>query len=1682
MSNEQRKQFIMGLTFAGVQFQNPEVGTKIKQLAQSVILEDKRAGKQLNEFWNATVQNSGILGLVDRAFSGATGVTSADRRQTLEYFRALDSVTGKNDIAGEAGAIAGILGDIAITSLVLSPATGAAKAAIQTAASGGKAMLASAKALNVAAPIMNRGLHYFGPIAAEAAIEAIPYFFIEEQRRLQQGQVSVTSQGAGEIAKTLGMNAALDFAVGSVATKLLELTARTGRAVFRKGMKYDTLISEAMTEDALLARTIAGDVSPEFLAQLPPVERARHAQMAAIFEYTRKGATDPESYVFGRDALVALNLKKILEEVPTPQGATYKIWEFNPAGKPATRTYQSLRDAEDYLSYQYISSQEDLAKDLVKKNPGITYEEALVSPEITRSENLWALQRGSVLKAQESRFNPDLVKDDNPFFQRSIKDTPTWWRKIKNRPLITRGEADALVGQNNGSLIAIPAQVELKGNILESVNAGSVNLMHGMAPVNVVKSDTPNALFIGNSPAPLEAYTTATKYAESVLQKGAYKSVPEARAAYLMNRGYDYYINPEGTYEFFTARNMKLIGTVDDVVAPISKAVQSGQASTASIITDSKKAFLKGSAAIQNDELVVESAVKALRSKDTAKIADFGNMYLRGLGYEPKGVTMKYTPGYQKATAVVTADGLVELRLPRAYRSFNDERLQLDALFRGLQDIAAKNPASAEALKKLNRATQFYVDSISKNPLRFSLADGVEKDSWLKFATDKLGGKLEYKNNTYNISLSNGGKVFSNIDEAIDWVAKQTLDENAIVNDLLAQGTRIQKLKDGTFVARSLNKNVYIAEASNLNDLMTKLDYVPKTLDIRYGPQVINWTPEGITFEFNGTTYLKNQKEAQKFLAKFSDHQLLSRKKFLKVNSKGDLSILPDGKYHVYNATLDYHKDFDTLADARKFFEQDSIKKLDDIDMIAHAKFLDFYTENGQYVLKDMNGTLTKADTLDELYANLAKYPDLKESVPELIPLDPELQAALPDIARQFKLRTWDIKSNRVFKQVPEVPEFAVTQEPFSVGFTRTLRRLSAEFFGWTDEIANKYNVPELANFKVNIQNALRSMRMETQNAGAYLNRIFKDANGKQLSPDSRRKIFYTLGAKPGTEEATQLGAMYQLRYNKLLSELNPAERAAADKLTDYYKYLSDKFGIDYHKLIHTYMPRIRDKMPQELLEQLTGEEAIAYLRKTVPEWNSDVPTEIKVWFENERVNDIPKYFLKDDAYEVALLYTAQGLKKYHLNEPFMKMRRWLQTAGSKADPIIGQRITEFEADIMGSPATTSERILADFGRKFARSLKNGPLGKLIPYSPAEAEDIGSNILNNVMGLTYFSSMGFKPWLAIRNTMQTDTMLAMRVGLDWTYKAKFEVLRDLDKWTKYGFEKGVLSAKAPIVNLMQSQGKFGKLSESAFNMFKNSDDYTRLVAYVSGDLRATNAINAYRLNPNMSKGKFLEMSGLDRFNPTYGERAWNFLQEGVKSMNLGTKNLVDVVTGKAIDAELPPTNTAFQAIKDMYGQLLQRSTMFDYSGASTPQMFRGVVGKLFGQYGTYSAGFRSNIAEAMRYGTTAQKAASIATYLAITTAYWQAFEAMKIRTNDFIPFAPAAFGGGPMFDMATNLAKAGSPDWEGAQAREALKRDLLTMAPGSSQARYLGKMIQAADDGDVTRLAASSLMIPMYSE
>ncbi|NJL70584.1 MAG: hypothetical protein HC888_02670 [Candidatus Competibacteraceae bacterium] len=302
---------------------------------------------------------------------------------------------------------------------------------------------------------------------------------------------------------------------------------------------------------------------------------------------------------------------------------------------------------------------------------------------------------------------------------------------------------------------------------------------------------------------------------------------------------------------------------------------------------------------------------------------------------------------------------------------------------------------------------------------------------------------------------------------------------------------------------------------------------------------------------------------------------------------------------------------------------------------------------------------------------------------------------------------------------------------------------------------------------------------------------------------------------------------------------------------------------------------------------------------------------------------------------------------------------------------------------------------------------------------------MGTNFTSNVMQLGYLSSMGWKPFLAIRNSVADFNMLAPRFGLDWVIRARKEILDD----PKAVFErlrgKGILSEKPPIINaLVGGESTLGRFNQAAFAWFKNSDDLTRAVAYLVGERRLENAINARKLNQSMSKDDFFKMSGLSRISENDSSQITALLDAGKE-----------------------------ESAQDLFGSIVARQTMFDYSGAASPALYRGLIGKAFGQYGTFSAGYRANLAAMVKYGSPAEITESIVTYLAISGLLWYGFESIKVKTNDFIPLMPGIFTGGPAFDTALNLIKSTDLGFEGQQARAAVARDLPMFVPGTAQAK-----------------------------
>lgn len=1592
-----------------VTFDNdPGIGERSKELMTAELFgrQGSTGARQFTEGLLSFRQSSGFLGVVDK-LGQALGMSSYDpsRQRALEYFQAANAMLGQEDKAAEIGSFLGTVADTVGVSLVMSPVTGLATKGVGVLARGGAAAVKGAQAAGRAAPIVSRAVAVLGPVAAETAIEAVPYMIVEDQRRIQQGLPSLFSEDAGTVLRSMGTNAAIDFTVGAVLTGALH-GVRAGIQIF-KNPKVKNLIIQSEDEfQKILSQTRAGTADPEMLARLKidqPITYDRVQTSLLIDEYVRKGVADPTSYRWHKTAYLAHDLSAVAGRL---DDGTYRLWDTNAEGKVIQKSYETLEDLEDTLSYS-------------------AYQKWLSLPVEDQGKFLsahtgWALPRGKTLSEQQALFgNPAVLDPILP--TKTVSGAAT--KPISKRVVVTQGEAQGLSTLSGDATTVVMAQVPLKGGIAKAANMGDLNLNRAAGPVTVSPHDIPNAVFVGVKAAPLNLYEETTVAAQRALTVDPSIPLERARASILMDLGYDHIRLPNGRVEFFTGRNMKLIGDPDLIVGKAVKADSVGQVSPIAVVTGSR-VFQGGAEALQgNEDLIMSAASKALKSQDNVDMQNFSRLYTANRGVD---LDVNVVRNPDAPTVRVTREGnQLKVELPLPPTSTWDEAAFLDDLVRGLDDAV---PAG-----KATKAVDYWGSKFASRVQAFQLPSGASVRGWLEAAVTRLGGSLEDLNGNLAVKLPSGTTIYKDPQAAVNFLARRIADPSLVKLDFQRQGLRLTETKAG-FRLTSIRDGRLVATGLNLSDLLDRVDYVPSSLDLAFGPKVVAFENGKINFEIAGNLSYADPEKAFQALSKWKDTRLLTQKRLLSASTTRTLSELPAGRYEVYLGEFGARRSFDTLAEARDFLRKADDPEIASLREMMQSKYGDLTIQGSNYVVR-LGPNRYVARDMDELKAIVKKIPDISESAPRLLDeIDPSIEANVADLVAQQKLRAKYRAGPNPYGLAPE-PAYnphEVKLDAYDIG-----RAPFANFTAWIEDISKKYDVKPLAATMAKLRDGKRLADMTTNAANQSLLKIFRTPNGKLLSEDSRRRIFYHLAGQ-NSEDAAALATQYSVRYKKPLIALTPEEEVVASRVKEFLVAAGDRFGIAYEKLIFNYMPKLRDltdNMNAELLANLTtGDE----LLRNLP--NYEPPKEIKFWAEHERLDEITRFFLKDDALEVLQLYMAQGSKKAYMNEPWKELYQFIQTAKLGED--ITTRVNAFRMDLMSSYHTPAEKMTEQFGAAFFRGIKRLPgIGQAIKLSEQEMENLGKGILNHALSTVYISSMGWRPMLAIRNAVTPWTMAAPRIGVDWMARAYDDVLKTGQPVYDRLLAKGVLSEKPPIVNSPFMQDTpFGRLAQASLRPFKQSDDLTRAVCYRSAELRFENAVGLWDSNRINTRTAFENAAGLDIMDDTTRETAWKLFSSG------------------------DPAQRA--AAQDLFANKFQRDAMFDYSGADSPMVHKGVIGRLFGQFGSFSAGYRANMANMFKYGSAARRVEMVATYLAMTGLLYAGFEALRVKTNDFVPFAPTFFGGGPAINLVWNAIKSTGTGYEAEQARSELGRDITGLIPGSAQARYLTKALELASQGD----------------
>lgn len=746
---------------------------------------------------------------------------------------------------------------------------------------------------------------------------------------------------------------------------------------------------------------------------------------------------------------------------------------------------------------------------------------------------------------------------------------------------------------------------------------------------------------------------------------------------------------------------------------------------------------------------------------------------------------------------------------------------------------------------------------------------------------------------------------------------------------------------------------------------------------------------------------------------------------------------------------LNITQTFEDISEARKFISKSSIS-INTLGKATRAKNIGFSIESGQYRLDGAFGTrlFTSADEVKKFISSM---PDPATSASNLLDdIDPSIERDFSAFVKDANKRYRIPGGPNPYNQPPEI-EMAPQRKSLSAWMT--FRQLTSNFSSWIEDASRRTRDPELLRRVTFLQDQRRIAEVNISSGLKVIDDIFKGPDGKIISIESRRRIFYNMGADT-PESTARLKEIFKEQYGSELSELTPSELDIAGKLKALFDDLGTAYGIRYDKLIAQYMPRIRnwaDKHPGRASELLDGKE-LAY-----EVFGADtVPKEIRFFAENTRTDELIHYALKDDAYEVLTQYITQGTKKLYLNQAWVKLDDYLRNPD--IDQVVRDRINVWREQIMGAYHTLGDREAEQFGRKLFTALHLAP-------------EKGAQLINSLLNIGYFATMGYRPMLAIRGALQPLKTMAPRLGLSWALEGLNVLSKEGPDYFDSLRRMGVISDKPPIINAVFSHGTLlGRLSENSLRWFKNADDYARGWTYAASTARFKSALSKLNIGAAKSKQSFFELSGLDVIEPTLADDIWNMV--GRKEFD------------KAIST---------------FGIKWVEDTQFPQRAAESPLLYKGLFGKMLGQYGTYSAAYRANIANMFKYGKLTKKIAMLASYAGISLAIDSTFRAARINTNDFVPFQPALFSGGPGFDAAVDVLKSMDVDlkkfvssgftdlgggYEARQARARLAPILasknkpiadvaINLAP--VQIKYIKKAIEFASNGD-TYAAIMSLL------
>jgi hypothetical protein len=821
-----------------------------------------------------------------------------------------------------------------------------------------------------------------------------------------------------------------------------------------------------------------------------------------------------------------------------------------------------------------------------------------------------------------------------------------------------------------------------------------------------------------------------------------------------------------------------------------------------------------------------------------------------------------------------------------------------------------------------------------------------------------------------------------------------------------------------------------------------------------FSPIVSEIDDTSVTLKFKEGRVIGSKQSIKQFFAKFEDMNYVASLRRIKSLEKGDVFISPSGSYEVTMPSLGIAgKKFKTSREAISFVNG-QWKAYDSIQNLAHRKGLEVWYDKGALKLSDGKDIFT-AKTPDEIATAFSRYPDTTGARDLLEEIDPSLGSPIQKILKNYDTSILNDISDNPIKPYNGV-DGPISDKAVRMNVKQTIAAYVENMdyfmeytFGNKKTLTDKlgkanplYNEGMLKKYK-GVETARRIAETDIEKTDNIILGVFTKPNGRLLDASRRRAIFYHAGAQTLEEQTAAIEW-----FGKLSSEEQAISvrlrKLMGENIDGKLTGLAGKFGLDTSKFLNNYMPRVMDwatKNQQRLSQFVTADELFQEALRGIND--TEAPKRLSSFFKNNRISDILAFKVVDDPIESLMHYQRVGHRELYMGQAWDALYNEMKASQVGVDVL--DRMNHYRELVMGLGKTDGSKMVENFGEALGNAL-----------NIKEGKDLASAYFS----VNYLTNMGFRPWLAIRNTFQVFNVLAPRFGNEWVSKG-VKVASNANE-TKYAYYKsiGLITDPPPIVNEIRSKETIlGKAVRSGLFLFKRSDDITRVVAFETGASRFDDALSKFKRGILKNTDELAKEAGIKKLDPV-----------SVSEI----KRILDV-----------RTDDAYAAARTYYGLKISDDTMFKYAKSQAPAMFtRSFFGQMLGQYGTYSAGYRANIYRGLQHGSASDKLAFIGRFLGNNLAFYGALTAVGIKAQDFIPGAPALFGGGPSFEDATDVISSFGLNYEGERALSKLQRKFLPFkyseeegfkfnyperAPGSIHYRYMQKALKYREEGDYWR-------------